>query len=171
MDCSRVIIRFMFHVVDDEEIMRKVLVGMFQYFDFEVQAFGCPSEYIEHMNRPEYKSPIAIFSDIEMPDMNGYDFMYQVRQANPAQRFVILSGAPEIKHDKKNLACMYLYKPLKLDLLKDIIDLLIKCDKNGSSEKMEVQFNDDRAIFGINSWTCPNGRCVNMSVKGHPENE
>ena len=166
MDCTRAIIRFMFHVVDDEEIIRKVLVEIFQRFGFEVRAFGCPAEYIEYMNAPEYRKPTAIFSDVEMPGMNGYDFMYQVRQVNPAQKFVILSGAPETEHNKKNLACMYLYKPLKLDLLKDIIDLLIKCDKSGNSEKMEVQFNDDRAIFGINNWTCPNDRCANVSAKG-----
>jgi FixJ family two-component response regulator len=101
MDYSRVRICFMFHVVDDEEIMRKVLVGMFKSFGFEVRAFGCPSEYIEHMNAPEYKSPTAIFSDVQMPNVNGYDFMHLVRQVNPTQKFVILSGTPEIEHNKK----------------------------------------------------------------------
>ena len=94
----------MFHVVDDDEVIRKILMAMFKSFGVEARVFGCPAEYIEHMNTAEYSSPTAIFSDVQMPKMNGYDFMYRVRQVDPGQKIVMITGMADIEHEKKNLA-------------------------------------------------------------------
>ncbi|MES0371479.1 MAG: response regulator [Mariprofundaceae bacterium] len=150
----------MFHIVDDEKMVRDIFLQIFLSFEFKALAFGSPFEYFKYMNRDDYQSPIAIFSDVQMPDMSGYDFMHQIRQIHSTQKFVILSGSPEIEHIRKNLACMYLCKPFTADSLKEAINLLIQCDKRCETEKMEITFNDDRSLFDIKEWTCPNDMCT-----------
>lgn len=142
-----------FHIVDDEKFMRDILMDIFHSFGFQAEAFSCPAEYLELMNKDAYKSPAAIISDVQMPKLTGYDFMYQVQQIHPSQKFVILTGAPDMKHDYKHLACMYLCKPFTPDSLRTILSVLIQShDKCCLFNEKQM---DDKARFNINDWSCP----------------
>ena len=117
----------MFHIVDADTTLGGVLAELICEFGHDVFLFSNPVEYLELMKTPEYVSPVAIFSDVNMPRMNGYDFMHQVKQANPQQKVVIITENPGLKHDYKHLACMYLCKPFAPDSLKTMVAVLMRC--------------------------------------------
>jgi len=145
----------MFHVVDDDPALGEILTELITMFDHDVALFTCPVEYLKFLKTPAYVSPVAIISDVKMPQMNGYDFMHQVKNIHPQQKFVMITGTPEMEHVHKNLACMYLCKPFAPDTLKTMTDILMRCQHSCCLQ--DDEHIDDRAIFNITSWSCPHG--------------
>ena len=150
--------RSVIHIVEDDEVIREIFSEIIHDFGCRTLLFSSPTHYLGYMNEPDYSSPLAIISDVRMPEMNGYDFMHQVRQLNPFQKFVIVTGSPEIEHKYKNLACMYLCKPFNPDSLKHHICLFLQCDKNCGLDNAEGRIHDDRILFNLNKWSCPNNK-------------
>ena len=87
----------MFHVVDDNPALGEILAELITMFAHDVTLFRSPVEYLKLIKTSEYVSPVAIISDVKMPQMSGYDFMYQVKQINQRQKFVIITGSPEME--------------------------------------------------------------------------
>ena len=145
----------MFHIVDDDMMVGGVLAELIGEFGHDVFLFSNPVEYLEFIKAPEYVSPVAIFSDVIMPQMNGYDFMHQVKLMNPQQKFVIVTGSPELEHVYKHLACMYLYKPFLPDLLNSMVSLLMQCRYKCCVQ--DGEHIDDIDKFNIDCWSCPHG--------------
>lgn len=145
----------MFHIVDDNTMVGEVLAEMICDFGHDVFLFNDPVEYLELIKTPEYMSPTAIFSDVNMPRMSGYDFMRQVKQADPQQKFVIITGNPQQKHAFKHLACMYLCKPFAPELLKKIADVLMQCQHECCLQGDAHIDIDDRGRFNIDRSPCP----------------
>ena len=157
----------MFHVVDDNVMIGEVIVNLIRMFGHEALLFSCPAGYLNYMHKSEYLSPVAIFSDVKMPQMNGYDFMYQVQQVNPQQKFVMVTGTPELKHDCKHLACMYMSKPFAPDLLRKVTAELMRCqEENYFSSESWCNHLDNKVRFGLDGWTCPHG----YGNKNYPPN-
>ncbi len=145
----------MFHIVDDDSTLGEILAELISVFGYDVTLFSCPVEYLNLIKSPEYVSPIAIISDVKMPKMSGYDFMHQVKQINPQQKFVMITGTPEMEHTHKQMACMYLCKPFAPAALKTMVDVLMRCQHRCCLQ--DDEHIDDRAKFHINCWACPHG--------------
>jgi two-component SAPR family response regulator len=157
----------MFHIVDDDTMMREVLADLIREFGHDALLFSCPAEYLNYMHKPEYVDPVAIISDVNMPRINGYDFIQQVRQIKPKQKFVIVTGSPELEHGYKHLACMYLCKPFIPDSLNNIVAAVVQCHKECNSPEIGCIHLDDRALFGLDGWTCPLSWQSLMAVTKH----
>jgi two-component SAPR family response regulator len=148
----------MFHIVDDNAMVREILAELIRESGHHASPFNCPVKYLGLIKTPEYVSPVAIFSDVKMPQMNGYDFMYQVKLAKPQQKFVMITGTPELEHVYKHLACMYLHKPFRLESLKHIVTAMMQCHEKGDSPEIGCIHLDNRSQFGLGEWECPNNK-------------
>jgi PAS domain S-box-containing protein len=67
-------------VVDDEEDARELIRHILEDHDAEVLTAGSATEAITIM---EHQKPDVLVSDIGMPDVDGYDFLKQVRSMRP----------------------------------------------------------------------------------------
>src|SRR6476619_3842019 len=92
---------------------------------FSVSSFTDPSLALEEFSKKPSDYELVI-SDIRMPDMNGYEFVKQVKKINPKVN-VILMTAFEIE-DKEFHSILpsikingFLQKPFSITQLNDII--------------------------------------------------
>lgn len=144
------------HLVDDNEFVRIFAVEMIEALNYQVLSFASPDDYLKYMDSTDYLPPkLGIFSDVEMPIMSGYEFMAAVRKVYPHQRFVILTGSPDVP-TQDDFACFYLTKPIRLSKLKEILEGFSLCYKNGAHpDVIGCKTLDDRCEFCISAWECP----------------
>lgn len=78
--------------------------------------------------RQEEKSPSLIFVDINMPVMNGFEFLsayQQLAESGPAATVVMLTSSlnsKDIERTKKTGIAEFLSKPLTSDKLKKVVE-------------------------------------------------
>lgn len=109
-------------VLDDESTIG-LLLENFLSTQFEVKHIDNGQEALEWL---ELNLPDLIICDIEMPGMNGFEFLAQVRQRGFTRRtpFVMLSGKSE---SKERIKCYqlgaqdYLTKPFNPEELVEIV--------------------------------------------------
>lgn len=128
----------MYHVflVDDEPLTLEYLSQTIPAVNCEWEIAGCAgdgSEALEFLqNRPVH----LVITDIKMPGMNGLKLAQQLKEKNPEQEIVILSGYDEfaLAQQAMRLGVMeYLLKPIKqaeLSVLLDKIQLRLQNREN-----------------------------------------
>ena len=145
----------MFHIVDDNLIGGQNTAKIINLFCDMPLVFSSAIEYLDYVNSPDYQKPAAIFTDVLMFRMNGYELIEKILALHPDQRFVIISGRPDLKHPFKNRACFYLTKPFySRDVLK-IIQTLKQCELNGPSHEADCASHCDCLEFVPENWACP----------------
>ncbi len=134
--------------------------AIFKSLNCRARLFSGPEEYLEYLANPAYQAPkLAIFSDVSMPAMSGYELMEMVRRTHPHQRFVISTGSPEILNEYAS-ACFYLTKPISLEKIEKVIGGLMQCHENGAQPAIiGCESIDDREVFCVSAWKCPRRDC------------
>ncbi len=153
----------MFHVVEDTSFARHLLLEMLHRLNCKCLSFNNAQAYIDYVNSTAYQKPIATFTDILMPEMNGYSMMDKLLKTHPTMKFVVATNEPRIRNEFAHLACFYLAKPYALDKLSDVISRLKQCHQCGASVAHECNSVGDKQAFGIKHWCCPS-----VSKKVHP---
>jgi len=152
----------MFHVVDDTDFICEVVTAMLKHLGHDTMSFSCPKDYISLVNSPDFITPVAVFTDVEMPEMNGYEMMNAVSKLKPDLKFVVMTGEPKIRSEHVNMACMYLSKPFKSKDFIRVVDNLLRCDIHAPSDEYGCAGIDNREIFPITNWSCPH-KCSDCS--------
>ena len=117
-------------VVDDSDIIRKILTAYLQKLGFEVTAAINGREALEQLYRME-KADIALV-DWNMPEMDGIAFLREVR-ANvqyDALPVMMVTTNSELAHVAQALeagANEYIMKPFTADMLREKLELLGVC--------------------------------------------
>ena len=105
-------------VIDDE---KWTLMGICRTFPWEQEGFEPPfattdpAEGLEHILA---LPPDAVFVDIRMPEMSGFDLLARARENGVASEFVIISGLQDFEYTRaalKYAAFDYILKPLHED--------------------------------------------------------
>ena len=153
----------MFHIVDDDEDIREVIEGLLGLMGHESKSFSCPFDYLEYVKSDDFSTPYALLSDVQMPKMNGYEMIEQVRQLHPEIRTAIISGFPKYEGETKASSCAFLNKPIVIEEFQHIIESFVKCHEKGPNAEVygcgSPQRHED---FDIEAWQCPHGsRCEN----------
>ena len=111
-------------VDDDYDIASFIKIGL-ERMGLSVSSFTDPSLALEEFSKKPSDYELVI-SDIRMPDMNGYEFVKQVKKINPKVN-VILTTAFEIE-DKEFHSILpsikingFLQKPFSITQLNDIL--------------------------------------------------
>jgi len=109
-------------VVDDEKSIR-LLLENFLSQDFDVVSINNGNDALVWL---EGNLPDLIISDIQMPEMNGYEFLAKVRQRGYTKHtpFIMLSARAE---SKERIKCYqlgaqdYLTKPFNPEELEEVV--------------------------------------------------
>ena len=108
-------------IVDDEEIVRKVLRGMLTDAGYEVVDAENGSEGIEKIGSGDNPLMVdVIVCDIRMPKINGVEAIAFFRQQYPSVPIIVLTGFPDTKMATELLTkgvTDYLVKPVDREKL------------------------------------------------------
>jgi len=145
----------MFHVVDDNLVGGKITAKIINLFNAESAVFSSAIDYLEYAKGSDYRKPSAIFTDVLMHKMDGYELMEEILAIHPDQKFVIISGRPDLNHPFKKRACFYLSKPFYARDVEKIINRIRQCEKAGPSVDHACAGICDCREFALSDWKCP----------------
>lgn len=97
-------------IIDDDKVSREFIKSYINFTDFMIleAEFGNPLIALEKIDKMTYD---VIFLDIEMPEMNGMDFIESVKNM---PQVVIISSNPEYAAESYNYDVTdYLVKPIE----------------------------------------------------------
>lgn len=111
-------------IVEDEIMIAKGLSHLItqNYPDFHVA--GIAKNGLDGLKTALELKPDLIFSDINMPGMNGLEMLSEIRKAGLASRYVILSGYADFEYARTAMLIGvkdYLLKPIRPDMLRPIM--------------------------------------------------
>ena len=129
--------KYMFHIIDDEEILREFTESILVDCGFDVLCFESGNQYLEYLNSPKFKKPIAVLSDVTMPGINGYDLALEIRKILPFQKIILITGNADPEHHKEaaKQVCYTLNKPYSPEKLISIIQGITACNHLYASNK------------------------------------
>jgi putative nucleotidyltransferase with HDIG domain len=102
-------------VVDDESVILDVAEEYFQRKDYEVYTAGNGIEALEILNKVKIG---CVFTDINMPMMDGLELAEKIRMKDNTLPVVIMTGYPSLENTiqtLKNGVIDYLIKPVNLE--------------------------------------------------------
>ncbi|NOX34434.1 MAG: response regulator [Deltaproteobacteria bacterium] len=102
-------------VVDDEEGILDVSEGYFQRKGYEVYTAGNGIEALEVLKRVKVE---CVFTDINMPMMDGLELAEKIREKESTLPVVVMTGYPSLENSiqtLKNGVVDYLIKPVNLE--------------------------------------------------------
>ncbi len=102
-------------IVDDEEGILDVIEGYFQRLGYDVYTAGNGLEALDILNRVSIG---CVFTDINMPKMDGLNLAEKIREKDNTLPVVIMTGYPSLENSiqtLKNGVVDYLIKPVNLE--------------------------------------------------------
>ena len=138
-------------VVDDDPSVLAVLGGYMKAFDFDVETTENPRTALELCRRNRYD---IIMSDLVMPQMNGLEFLQEVRQADSDAAFIMITGYPSIESAVEAIrrgAHDYITKPFRIEEVKVKIDRAL-LEKNLKTRLRHLQGITWALIISIPLW-------------------
>ena len=114
---------------EDDEVVRKntilILDKFFKNIDIACDGEECYYKYLSyHKDNDKYHD--LVFSDIEMPYMNGVDLSKKIYQKNQNQTIIIISAYNDPKYLMEFINMKIVYFLLKPFELKDILSIFTK---------------------------------------------
>ncbi len=117
------------YLIDDDDSMRKSLVGALKKLGYCVKDFYSPSIFLEetyHITRPS-----VVLLDMQMPEMSGIELQEQLNKQGLLMPIIFISGQshPEqIITGMKQGAVDFLLKPFLLEELMRSIDQVLESE-------------------------------------------
>ena len=115
-------------IVDDERISLDMIEQIFKWEDYGFQISGVFTDAQAALKNIKDSNIDAVFTDIEMPVMNGLDFATEVRKELPSAKIVILSAYDKFSYAQKAISIgvfEYALKPITEEVAEEINDLLV----------------------------------------------
>ncbi len=104
-------------IVDDQDAVRRAHTRLLSKAGYVVESVGSAEQALKLLRGGGYD---VVFSDVQMPTMNGVDLLRLVRDFDGEVSVVLLSGAPDLPTALKAVefgAIEYLTKPIDRDRL------------------------------------------------------
>jgi len=108
----------LFHIIDDQPLICCFVSRVLEDMGHETEIFNSSAGYLEYLESSGYRVSAAVISDVTMPGQNGYQLMEQVLSRYPDSRFVLMSGASDIRDEHKQESCVFLHKPFRMEEFK-----------------------------------------------------
>ena len=125
-------------LVDDEKIALDMLEQSFKWKDYGFQITGVFTDAQSALKRIKELSADVVFTDIEMPAMNGLDFASEVRKSVPGAKIIILSAYDKFSYAQQAISIgvfEYLLKPITEERAEDLL------------LKLKVQLDKDNGVY------------------------
>ena len=149
--------RYRILIVDDEPDLRRVGTALLEAQGYEVQG---AEDGFEGLSALKQSLPDIIISDLQMPNMNGFEFLSVVRRRFPIIPVVVISGEfTGVSVPESVLADAFFpkggYRPA--ELFEKIIDLLHELPtrpKVGKPSQAAVWVKNDRGTVAVTCSEC-----------------
>lgn len=138
-------------IADDEKYVLKSIAQRISSSGMELEVVGMAGNGLEALELYDREQPDIFFVDINMPVVNGLDFIERIRKKAPdvRTRFIIISGYDDFAYMKKAIqlgVINYIKKPILqqefTDMLRDVCRQL--------DEEREKEEKKEENIY---SWT------------------
>ena len=131
-------------VIDDDKlvhfVMKQTLESLQSEFDTEVMAVSSGFDALEHL-RSFANFPDVIFLDINMPVMNGWDFLNHVRHQNlPLHLMRIALISSSNFESKRNRMAGYsfvqdfIHKPITKEMVREVLEKFVSTQQTTLSK-------------------------------------
>lgn len=133
-------------IVDDDDLDRMVIEGELSSFA-NIRVLGSHSNAIEAMSAIRANKPDIIFLDIDMPEVNGIDFVKSISNLDTINVFI--TSHPEFALQGFQLNVFdFVLKPLETDRFENCITRIHDFVKlKGKAEAYDVLFENEKIIF------------------------
>lgn len=166
--------RYRILIVDDEPELRRVAKALLEAQGYEVQG---AEDGFEGLAALKQSLPDIIISDLQMPNMNGFEFLSVVRRRFPLIPVVAISGEfTGVSVPESVLADAFFskggYKPQ--ELIEKIIELLHELPtrpKTGKPNQAAVWVKNDKGTVAVTCSQCLRTFPVSNVSKGDNEAE
>ncbi len=114
-------------IVDDHELFAEALKGIIQLTDIEVESFIYTSGSSALESLQNYKPDLALV-DINMPELDGFEFLHQIQTISPLTTVVFISASLDPADMSKAMslgAAGYIPKTAKPAVILNAIELII----------------------------------------------
>ena len=104
-------------LIEDDDSMRKALIGMLEFVGYQVNAFSSASDFLKTSIQV---APAVIITDMRMPDMSGIELQAELVQRGRAIPIIFISGESTVQQTvtaMKQGAIEFLVKPFERDEL------------------------------------------------------
>lgn len=111
-------------IVEDEIVIARGLSLMIRQSHPDFQILGIARNGKEGLRQALEGKPHLIFTDINMPTMNGLEMIARIQEMGLSPQFVILSGYAEFEYARSAMqmgVTDYLLKPITPETLEDIL--------------------------------------------------
>ncbi len=137
--------------VDDQRYFRELLEGMLTDAGFEVQTAAGAEEALLVLERSNFD---ILLTDLVMPQMDGNELVHRVKQRNPDQDVVVVTGVVDVKAavDAIKLgASEYLLKPFDRDTLMSTLEGVLQSrrlrNEHAKLLNENIEYLDERSLI------------------------
>jgi NADH:ubiquinone oxidoreductase subunit E len=126
-------------VVDDEQIVLRSCERILSPEGYSVDTATSAKDALSLLDRNLYD---LIITDIKMPEMDGIEFMRQVRAKNPDINIVVITGYPSQESIREALSLRiidYLPKPFSPTHLFEVTNNAVELKKKGVAPEPQVE--------------------------------
>lgn len=112
-------------IVDDNPNMSILLSDILEIFDFEGFHAENGKDALERLRENKYD---MVFTDLRMPQMDGYDLLAAIKTEHPSMPVVVVTGyaVGDSREDElSQKADGFLHKPFKVDEIESILSNLL----------------------------------------------
>lgn len=132
-------------VVDDEKIVLKSCEKVLIPEGYGVDTSVSGKEALTFLDKKRYD---LVITDIKMPEMDGLEFMRQVRKKDPDINIVVITGYPSQESIREALSLRiidYLPKPFSPPLLLEAVTKAMEVKKTGAALEPEA-YTEETAL-------------------------
>jgi PAS domain S-box-containing protein len=112
-------------VVDDDQRVREALVGMLNMAGHHTAQAGSGHEALAKLERGPFD---LVFTDLSMPEMDGWAVASEVRRRWPGVKVVLITGyavPPDLADDNRELVSEVIFKPIRFDDLSSTMNQVL----------------------------------------------
>lgn len=112
-------------LIDDEYIVVEGLKAVINWGEFGIEVVGSASDGVRGLELIEKEKPDIIFTDINMPSMNGLTLIEKAKNIIPNSVFIIFSGYNEFEYARRAITLGvidYLDKPVTTEKIEESLE-------------------------------------------------
>ncbi|ATX81367.1 Response regulator receiver domain-containing protein [Mariprofundus ferrinatatus] len=130
----------LFHHVEDSKPLCELFSEIMRLFGHEIISFSNGLKYLEYIEDEEAACPVAVFTDIDMPVMDGYEMIEKVIGRYPNRLIVVLSAHAERGNVNEIHVFQHVDKPFQASSLEKLAKVLIakKLSLGASADLLNV---------------------------------
>jgi CheY-like chemotaxis protein len=165
-------VRYRVLIVDDEANLRTLGKSILESQGYEVH---CAADGFEALTALKIAVPDMIISDLQMPNMNGFEFLSVVRQRFPAVPVIVISGEfSGVSVPESVLADGFFlkggYKPSALfEKISDLLIHLPNRPRTSNPKHAAVWAKNDKDMIAVTCTSCLRTFPVAQAAKGMNE--